>query len=198
MPNLKYLQALTRSDLSQWAVHFVRSAGLISPSRMGTAADILDSIFCEGWIRPSMHEYVTRFCQEGAACFYDAPPSVWPEIAFTNPNKRPPIGIICHKEALWALGGRPVIYTDVLDGAAWPEHERFRLVYTNLSRKPQPVDWTHEREWRVRGGLALTQPFPCIWWWPIVPNREWMTYLFNKYQSLVSIYVIEANAVIPR
>ena len=179
MSHPNYLRALTRSDLSQWVVHFVRSQPLISPTQIGTADNILNCIFTEGMIRPSQHEYVTRYCSDGAACFYDAPPAVWPEIAETNPNGRLPLGVICHKNAIWSLGGRPVIYTDRNDPAYWPESERFRIVHTDLSRVPQPVDWTHEREWRVRGGLSLRQPhIGCIWWWPIVPDADWMRYLF--------------------
>lgn len=198
MMNPNYQRALTRSDLSQWLVHFVRSASLISPDQVGTASELLDSIFRENFIRPSSQEYVTHYSPEGAACFYDAPPSVWPEIAQTNPNSRPPVGIICHKTPVWSLGGRPVIYTDRSDPSAWPESDRFRLVHTNLSRFP-PVDWTHEREWRVRGGLCLNQPqINYTWWWPIVPDVQWCNYLFQKYLWIHSIYVISRNQVVTR
>jgi len=198
MTNPDYIRALNRSDLSQWVVHFVRSTTLVSPTHLGGAAEILDGIFSEWRIRPSLHEYVTRYCPDGAACFYDAPPSVWSAIAATNPSGRPPIGVICHKNKIWELGGRPVIYTDTFDSNVWPEQERFRCVFTDLRRKPQPIDWTHEREWRVRGGLNLRQPSNYTWWWPIVPNREWMTYLFARYAELQSIYVISENAVTNR
>ena len=128
-----------------------------------------------------------------------APPSVWSEIALSNPNNRQPLGIICHKVPIWQLGGRPAIYTDVADPHMWPESERFRVVVTDLGRSPQPIDWMHEREWRIRGGLVLHQPqFPYTWWWPIVPNDEWMNYLWSTYPSIPSIYVLDRNAVINR
>ena len=199
MQNPNYIRALNRSDLSQWVVHFVRPAVLLSPTQVGNAGHILNSIFTEFSIRPSQHEYVTRYCPDGAACFYDAPPSVWPEIVNTNPNKRPALGVICHKNTIWSLGGRPVIYTDAKNLDYWPEPERFRIVNSNLARTPQPNDWTHEREWRVRGGLSLIQPhIGYTWWWPIVPDIEWMNCLFNNYAGLKQIYVISENKTLVR
>jgi hypothetical protein len=194
-----YIKALTRSDLSQWLVHFVRPHNFTPPATLEYAGDILRSIFKEVQIRGSRQEFVTRYCAEGAVCFYDAPPAVWPEIAQTNPNGRPAVGVICHKNSIWSLGGRPVIYTDVSQPTYWPESERFRIVHTDLSRAPQPVDWMHEREWRVPGNLSLNQPqIPHIWWWPIVPDRNWMTHMFEMFPTIVDIWVISEYRVINR
>jgi hypothetical protein len=199
MPNPNYQRALNRSDLSQWVVHFVRSITEIYLGRIGNAAEILNSIFAECYIRPSCQEYITRYCSEGAACFYDAPPAVWSEIACTNPSVRQPLGIICHKHPLWLLGGRPVIYTELSDPSIWPESQRFRIVRTDLLRDPQPIDWMHEREWRIRGGLSLRQPqFMYRWWWPIVPNDDWVRYLWQTYAEIDQVYVIGRNQLVSR
>lgn len=199
MANPKYERALNRSDLSRWVVHFVGAAAEIYPGHVGTAVTILHNIFVENRIRPSLVKRVTRFAPEGAACFYDAPPMVWPEIAATNPNNRQPIGIICDKATIWKLGGRPVIYTDRSNSNEWPDAERFRLVHTDLQRPPGTMDWMHEREWRVRGGLSLSEPrCQYLWWWPIVPNLDWMKYLFSTYNSIVEIYVISENCFVKR
>ena len=196
MANPDYERALSRSDLSQWVVHFVRCTSVISPGRISGSAEILDSIFKEGLIRPSQSDFIKKYCAEGAACFYDAPPSSWKEIIETNPNGRQPIGIICHKRPLWELGGRPVIYTEIDDPDYWPLAERYRIVHTNLSRSPQPIDWMHEREWRVKGGLRLYQAIMNYpWWWPIVPNDDWMNYLWQQYPEISSIYVMCRNGV---
>lgn len=128
-----YQRALNRSDLSQWVVHFVRVGTEICLGQVGNPAKDFTSIFNEGRIRPSLQEHITRYIPEGAACFYDAPPSVWPEITATNPSRRIPLGIICHKNAIWALGGRPMIYTNLSDPTYWPPSERFRLVHTDLT-----------------------------------------------------------------
>lgn len=198
MTQLLYERAFQRSDLSQYVVHFVRAQTQITPQQLGNAGDALNSIFREMLIRPSQLDYVTRYSPGGAACFYDAPPSVWHEIAQTNPSDRQPIGIIVLKKALWQLGGRPVIYTDNADPEYWPEAERYRIVRTDLGRAPQPVDWTHEREWRVRGGLRLQQPqMNFTWWWPIVPNTEWLNYLFaTSGGRLHTIYVVDRSSFV--
>ena len=178
MPNEAYLRASARSDLSQWVVHFVRTAAMIAPSQVGTATDILHSILTEGRIRPSLAEHITKYSPGGATCFYDAPPSVWPEIVQTNPNARQPLGLIVQKMALWYLGGRPAIYAELTDPDSWPASQRFRLINTDLLRQPDPVDWMHEREWRLQGSLHLHQPqIPYLWWWPIVPTPEWLPYV---------------------
>ena len=199
MTHPHYERALQRSDLSQWVVHFVRSHTWITPQQLGNAGDTLNNIFREMLIRPSQLDFVTRYCPEGAACFYDAPPSVWGEIGQSNPSSRQPIGIIVHKTALWQLGGRPVIYTENANPAYWPESERYRIVKTDLGRLPQPLDWTHEREWRVRGGLSLAQSqMNATWWWPIVPNMEWVNYLFATYSGIKSIYAVDRLQLVQR
>ena len=197
MPNPQYERALQRSDLSQWVVHFVRSSSMITPNCVGDAGEALDSIFRDSCIRPSF-EHIAQYCADGAACFYDAPPRAWPEIAETNPSGRQPIGFIFRKTELWHLGGRPVIYTDLNNPDFWPESERYRIVYTNLSRLPDPADWTHEREWRIGGPLKFHQPqWAHQWWCPVVPTNDWANYLFRKYTGyLNSIYVIELNGLV--
>lgn len=195
MTDPNYQRALNRSDLSQWVVHLVRSTAEIHPGQYGYAGEILTSIINEGKIRPSLKEHVARFAPEGAACFYDSLPKVWPEIAATNPNGRPLLGIMCLKNVIWALGGRPVIYTDLSNPDFWPESERFRLVHTDLTRVPGPIDWTHEREWRVRGGLSFNQPQfnNYLWWWPVVPNIAWTNYLFQTYSGIHEVYDTESH-----
>lgn len=57
------------------------------------------------------------------------------------------------------------------DPEIWPLTERFRVVETNPLRQAHPLDWMHEREWRIAGGLSLQQSeIPGFWWWPIVPD----------------------------
>lgn len=194
-----YLTASSRSDLSQWVVHFVRSVAMISPSQVGTAADILHSILVEGQIRPSIVSHITRYCQTGATCFYDAPPNAWPEIVRTNPNARQPLGLIVQKKALWYLGGRPAIYTEKSTPEYWPPQERYRIVYTDLLRNPHPADWMHEREWRLPGPLSLHQPnIQYTWWWPVVPTLEWLPYIWNFYMGVHWVYVMSSGNVCER
>lgn len=198
MNSQKYNLALSRSDLSQWLVHFSRP-WVYENNVPLNAEQVLHSIIREGFIRPSKNDYITRYCSEGAACFYDSPPSVWPEIIKTNPNYRQEFGIIVGRNALWYLGGRPVIYTDIVEKSYWPDQERYRLVFTNLTREPYPSDWTHEREWRIRGGLNLTSTsINGIWWWPLVPSDKYLQKLWAIFPGIVSVYVMSRGNVVQR
>jgi hypothetical protein len=94
MSNQNYNLALSRSDLSQWLIHLSRSRVILQNNKVLQAEHVLYNIIREGYIRPSLSNHITRYCTAGAACFYDAPPSVWPEIISTNPNERQGFGII--------------------------------------------------------------------------------------------------------
>jgi len=160
---------------------------------------VLHNIIREGFIRPSLNGYITRYCNDGAACFCDSPPRVWPEIIKTNPNDRKAFGIIVSRNALWYLGGRPVIYTNNISQYYWPDQECYRLVYTDLTHEPYPADWTHEREWRIKGGLKLnSSDISVIWWWPVVPSDDYLQNIWDLFSGIVSVYVMSRGDVVPR
>ncbi len=54
------------------------------------------------------------------------------------------------------MGARPVIYSPWCEAGkiAAPPEERWRVVTIEMERTP-PLDWTHEREWRVASDLPL-------------------------------------------
>lgn len=183
----RYLKAISRPDLSFHLIHLTRSY------------DELVSILRSGIVAPSRAEHVVRFCQDGAACFSEVPPSLWPQLVMTNPSERQPFGLIVSKVDFWRLGGRPVIYTENSNPDVWPENERYRLCHTDLLRVPQPVDWMHEREWRIRGGLqlaAFSSVLPtAIYWWPLVPDFAWLPMIAQATQSKYLVYVLSAGNV---
>lgn len=194
-----YLKASSRSDLSQWVVHLVRPFSFLTPTQVGNSGEIFNNILAQGQIRASTVEQITRYSLTGATCFYDVPPSVWPEVVSTNPNARQPLGLCVQKSALWYLGGRPVIYTDQASPEYWPENERYRVVFTNLLGLPKLIDWTHEREWRIRGPLILNQPLiSYTWWWPIVPNEEWVQFIWQTYPGIQSVYNMSIGRCVER
>jgi len=198
MINQRYELALSRSDLSQWLVHFSRSSVSLENNTLN-AEQVLHNIIREGFIRPSLNNHITRYCNDGAACFYDSPPRAWPEIIKTNPNDRQAFGIIVSRNALWYLGGRPVIYTNNISQYYWPDQECYRLVYTDLTREPYPADWTHEREWRIKCGLKLnSSDISVIWWWPVVPSDDYLQKLWSLSPGIVSVYVMNRGRVVER
>ena len=164
-------------------------------------AQVLRSIIASGRVLPSKSESITRYDPVGAACFYEVPPQNWDELIATNPNRRDPYGMIVYKTSFWILGGRPAIYTDDSSAPDWPERHRYRLITTDLLRQPQPIDWTHEREWRIRGellrGPAWGDP-PQAWWWPCVKTVRDFQLLYREFNHLHQIFVMELRRVLGR
>ncbi len=91
-----------------------------------------------------------------AVCLFDAPMGELGRL-LTRHNRRryEPFGVAVDKRYAFKMGARPVIYLPVHEAeAALKAQEMWRVVSIDLDRTP-PVDWTHEREWRLMGGLAL-------------------------------------------
>jgi hypothetical protein len=67
------------------------------------------------------------------------------------------------KRYVYLKGGRPVIY-ERLDVARKfiSEDELWRVVSFDLSNKESIIDWTHEREWRVKGDFEFDLEFAYI------------------------------------
>lgn len=65
-------------------------------------------------------------------------------------------GLRFNKRHLYLKGARPVIYgeTDHLKKIL-PETEYWRIVNHNLTDADHLIDWTHEREWRIKGSLKF-------------------------------------------
>lgn len=65
-------------------------------------------------------------------------------------------GLRFSKEFIYQHGGRPVLYEqkdiakDLLD-----EDEHWRIVCLDLGDPNNIIDWTHEREWRIKGDLEF-------------------------------------------
>lgn len=181
----EYEKLRSRNDVSQVAIHLCRKF------------TELRKIISENVILASKRDQIVRYEPEGATCFYGIPPQNWIELLAKNRNGRKGYGMIVTLESLWAVGGRPAIYTRVesIDGAEWPESERYRLVNTDLSRKPEPLDWLHEREWRFRGNFDF--PEDSVWW-PCVKTNEDAAKIFRRFENINEIYVIEFGIIICR
>ncbi|SHO50083.1 hypothetical protein [Desulfopila aestuarii] len=192
----KYILAFSRSDLSQWLVHFCKEV-IVNNKKLDHFGSLLNILEADE-IYASCSEPIRRYNTFGACCFYDIPLSNYHEVIKTNPSDRRGYGIIVDKIILWHLGGRPVIYTDNTTSINWPESERYRLVYTDLKKVP-PVDWTHEREWRIQGNLKLMY-FECnrSWWWPCVENEIDSKTIFKKFPNIDEVYVIELGKIVTK
>ncbi len=63
-----------------------------------------------------------------------------------------PYGIAVRRDILRSLGAKPALYGGEQVYSRLAESERYRF---QLSCGEKSASWRHEREWRVRGGLAL-------------------------------------------
>ncbi|MGG3940965.1 DUF2971 domain-containing protein [Peribacillus psychrosaccharolyticus] len=61
------------------------------------------------------------------------------------------LGLSFSKRYVYEKGGRPVFYEDIdIAKGILPRDEWWRIVNFNLSNENKIIDWTHEREWRVK------------------------------------------------
>jgi len=128
--------------------HFTRA------SRTASALDNLVAILREGVIRANRR--MIRGTQP-AVCLFDAPPSELRTLLERRNRRRyEPFGIAIDKRYAFKMGARPVIYLPWREAAEiLAPAEHWRVVETQMDRTP-PVDWTHEREWRVPGDLEFS------------------------------------------
>ena len=63
-----------------------------------------------------------------------------------------PYGIAVRRDILRSLGAKPAVYGSEDTYSALSESEKYRF---QLSGSGPSVTWRHEREWRLRGDLAL-------------------------------------------
>ncbi|MFZ2751977.1 MAG: hypothetical protein WAZ48_00880 [Lysobacteraceae bacterium] len=149
-----------RPDITRALIHLTGDR----PGR--SARDALVSIMSEGLIRGSGNSGYIKG-KNRAACFTEMPLSA---IRYFIQHRRltnhpyQAFGIAVSKLSAWQRGARPVVYLPD-DEAQWiPEEERWRHVQLDYGK----VDFTHEREWRVKGDFSLDQ----IGFYVVVPNKE--------------------------
>lgn len=91
-----------------------------------------------------------------------------------------PAGIMVAKEWLFAKGGRPVIYQPDAEYSLLPEELQYRHVRYELdhAKAERTVDWTWEREWRIRTDrLDFTAEEVTL----ILPDRRWVDRLIDAH-----------------
>ena len=71
-----------------------------------------------------------------------------------------PFGVLLGKDYLYAVGGRPVIYQADNEYEKLPESLRYRHARYDPITVP-PIDFTWEREWRLRADVLQLEPERC-------------------------------------
>lgn len=101
-----------------------------------------------------------------ATCFQDVPLSSMCQNVYyeqkrieTGKDKKiryRAIGLLFQKDYVFKKGGRPVLYDKTQDAKKYlPKDEWWRIVNMDFSDKDNIVDWSHEREWRLKGDFEF-------------------------------------------
>jgi len=91
-----------------------------------------------------------------------------------------PFGIMVSKEWVFAHGGRPVIYETEQEYDDLPDTHRWRHVLYELREGFFPVDFTWEREWRIRcDQLEFDERSAMI----VLPDSKWAKRLIAQHDE---------------
>jgi hypothetical protein len=147
-----------RSDISRYLYHLTRENGESDCMR------VLIKILSERKLVGSTTASGFIVGENKAVCFQDTTTYGLCQNAFheqklslENLNVRySPVGLGFAKDYIYKKGGRPVIYEktqiakEILSKDEW-----WRIVNFDLTNENKLIDWTHEREWRIKGDLEF-------------------------------------------
>lgn len=153
----------SRSDMSSYLYHLTRE-----DDNDNDSFDVLINILNDKKLNGSTTESGFIVGDNKAVCFQDTTTyglcqNIYHEQILREKNSQRkkvryrPIGIAFRKEYVYDKGGRPVIYekTDVAKELIPKKDEWWRIVNLDLSNTERIIDWTHEREWRVKGDFEF-------------------------------------------
>ena len=165
---------MPRQDISERLIHF--TSGHSEEDAFGALCSIIDDSSLIGG-----NQFIRGHFN--CVCFSEAPLTHL-ENGLINPNyysRYSPFGIIVEKLWLYKQGGRPVIYQSGAEYDELPESHKWRHVRYEPDSNP-PIDFTWEREWRIRTGrLPLNPSTASI----IVPTARWANELLELHRFTV-------------
>jgi len=156
-----------RSDISGYLTHLTKA------NDKSDAIDILIKILKEKKIIGSTPDIGYIIGTSNAVCFQDAPVYglsqnlIHEQYVRENEKKEskstyiPKIryvgfGLGFSKKYAFEKGARPVVYEiKEIAKSILPKSDWWRIVSFDLSDDQNIIDWTHEREWRVKGDFAF-------------------------------------------
>jgi hypothetical protein len=162
----------TRSDMSSYVTHLTREHGSDNP------LDTLLKIIVDRKLIGSNNK---GFIQgnDRAVCFQDAPLPGIVQNVYQNQVQESKIryrgfGLMFSKDYVFKRGARPVIYETKQEAKEKFSSELWRVVTFDLNDDTNFIDWTHEREWRVKGDFEFELEEVII----VIPN-------YVAYQQLI-------------
>lgn len=146
---MKYWEEIRRyrTDITDYLIHWTKD--------LGTLLQILEC----GYLTPTFAPKYSHFGKEKretirgsipAVCFTEQPLSCFVKACELRLGRYKPYGIVLHKYAVYAYGGRPVLYGDrkMLEAIS----DEYKYLWAQYNPIPgsdgYPLDFTHEREWR--------------------------------------------------
>jgi hypothetical protein len=164
---------MIRDDLSDKLIHLTRGP------TYDEAARLFSTILAEKRLLGGTG------CIKGGfrcVCFNEAPVSKLGQI-LANPMahgmRYKPFGVMVDKRWLFERGGRPVIYQPDCEFALLHDDQKFRHVRYEPTNN---VDFTWEREWRIRTDeLSLDPDATTV----VVPNRTWVRKVLQPHEEML-------------
>ena len=176
---------MKRSDISHSLIHLIRGNN-------STAEPIFREVLSSGELMGSKDKIKSG---DQCICFTETPVKILKKEGFKNYSD---FGFIFDKPYIWGMGGRPVVYQssnefDYLDDSMKWKHCTFN------PQEHSWVDWTWQREWRIKTRkLNITPDFVRL----LVPDNfkgvlqseheqqdDWHTYQVSELLGLPYEYV---------
>jgi hypothetical protein len=175
---------MLRDDVSERLIHLTRGES------DQAAADAFLSIWKEETLRGASR------CIKGAyqcICFSEAPITKLAHILADESHgmRYSSFGVMVGKKWLFEQGGRPVIYQPACEFELLHESQRFR----HVTYEPPDVDFTWEREWRIKTDELQLDPAAMTL---VVPTRDWETWVLDQHLAALQRRALISHGFGPR
>ncbi len=171
----------SRRDMTDWLIHFTR-ASLKETARERLLRILVSGVLRPGFAKRGERSQSTIYGKNPAVCFTEQPIESF--LCYLkvrrNNNAMSGYGVLVHKHYVYAAGGLPVIYglgganlieegdpdfdpeRRLLGSGDLPYMEQYRYVAFAPNRHGDPLDWSHEREWRWSANQGNPFEFPAF------------------------------------
>lgn len=163
----------TRKDISYKLIHFT------SGENEEKAYQCLCKIVKERCILGTSKRIKGNY---NCVCFSEAPLTSLID-GLVNPDacsRYSLFGIMFEKRLIFKLGGRPVIYQTDEEFEGLPDEYRWRHVRYEPNNRDKLIDFTWEREWRIKCGALRFNPSNAI---IVVPTEGWSQRMISEHEA---------------